>query len=303
MTVTASQVKELRESTGAGMMDCKSVLVETDGDMEKAIKLLREKGLAKAAKKADRVATQGMVKVNFAGDGKSASAIEVNSETDFVAKNDEFIEFAGKLASIVLEKDIENVDALLAGPYGDGGTVAEALNGKIARIGENISIRRFARFSEPGCVYTGYTHGGGVIGVVVGFETDATADEIAVMGKDVAMQIASMRPKFISDADVDADYIATEKEIMTQQVINEGKPPEMVEKIVGGKLKKEIKEVCLESQKFVKDAEVTVKQYVDNKAKELGKTIKIATMLRYEVGEGIEKKTENFAEEVARQIG
>ena len=303
MTVTASQVKELRESTGAGMMDCKSVLVETDGDMEKAIKLLREKGLAKAAKKADRVATQGMVKVNFAGDGKSASAIEVNSETDFVAKNDEFIEFAGKLADIVLEKDIENVDALLAGPYGDGGTVAEALNSKIARIGENISIRRFARFCEPSCVYTGYTHGGGVIGVVVGFETDATTDEIAVMGKDVAMQIASMRPKFISDADVDADYIAAEKEIMTQQVINEGKPPEMVEKIVGGKLKKEIKEVCLESQKFVKDAEITVKQYVDNKAKELGKTIKIATMLRYEVGEGIEKKTENFAEEVARQIG
>ena len=203
MSVTAGQVKELRELTGAGMMDCKNVLVETDGDMDKAVKLLREKGLAKAAKKADRAATQGIVKVNFAKDGKSASAIEVNSETDFVAKNEEFIEFTGKLADIVLEKEIGDVDELLTKPYGAEGAVAEALNSKIAKIGENMSIRRFARLAEPGCVYTGYTHGGGVIGVIVGFKTDAGADEIAVMGKDVAMQVASMRPKFISDADID----------------------------------------------------------------------------------------------------
>jgi len=303
MAITANQVKDLREMTGAGMMDCKAALVEADGDMDKAVKLLREKGLAKAAKKADRVASQGIVKINFSNGNKAASVIEVNSETDFVSKNEEFTEFVGKLSGIVLDKDINTVDELLSSPYGDEGTVKDALNNRIAKIGENMSIRRFKKFAEPGCVYTGYVHGGGVIGVIVGLKTDASYDEISVTGKDVAMQIASMRPKFISEADVDALYIENEKEIMTQQVINEGKAPEMVEKIVKGKLMKEIKDVCLESQKFVKDAEITVKQYVENAAKTLGKPIKIESMLRYEVGEGIEKKEENFAEEVAKQIG
>ena len=303
MAITANQVKDLREMTGAGMMDCKAALVEADGDMDKAVKLLREKGLAKAAKKADRVASQGIVKINFSNGNKAASVIEVNSETDFVSKNEEFTEFVGKLSGIVLDKDINTVDELLSSPYGDEGTVKDALNNRIAKIGENMSIRRFKKFAEPGCVYTGYVHGGGVIGVIVGLKTDASYDEISVTGKDVAMQIASMRPKFISEADVDALYIENEKEIMTQQVINEGKAPDMVEKIVKGKLMKEIKEVCLESQKFVKDAEITVKQYVENAAKALGKPIKIESMLRYEVGEGIEKKEENFAEEVAKQIG
>lgn len=303
MAITAQQVKDLREMTGAGMMDCKSALVDTDGDIESAVKLLREKGLAKAAKKAGRVASQGIVKVNFSDDRKAASAVEVNSETDFVAKNEEFIEFVEKLADIALDCDTADVDALLACAYGEeDSTVRDTLHNKIARIGENLNIRRFTKFAEPGCVYSGYVHGGGSIGVIVGFRTDATADEIAVMGKDVAMQVASMRPKFITEKDVPADYIENEKAIMTQLVINEGKAPEMVDKIVSGKLKKEIKEVCLTEQKFVKDNEMTVMQYVDKVSKEIGKPIRIVSMLRYEVGEGIEKEEENFAEEVAKQM-
>jgi len=302
MAVTAQQVKDLREMTGAGMMDCKNVLVETDGDMDKAVELLREKGLAKAAKKAGRIAAQGIVKVNFANDGKTASIIEVNSETDFVAKNEEFLEFVGKLADIVLEKDVADVDAFMTCSYGSEGSVQEVLNSKIAKIGENMNVRRFQRLTESGCVYAGYTHGGGTIGVVVGFKTEASADEIAVMGKDVAMQIASMNPKFVNESEVDADYIESERKILAQQVLNEGKSPDMVDKIVSGKIKKEIKEVCLTEQKFVKDNEMTVKQYVDSVAKAVGKSIEIVSMVRYEVGEGIEKKEENFAEEVAKQI-
>ena len=302
MAVTAQQVKELREMTGAGMMDCKNVLVETDGNMDKAIETLREKGLVKAAKKAGRVASQGIAKIAFSSDGKSASAVEVNSETDFVAKNEEFIEFTGKLADIALKNEIPDMEAFMAYPYAGEGTVRDALNNRIARIGENLNVRRFAKFAKPGCVYAGYTHGGGKIGVIVGFETEASADEIAVMGKDIAMQVASMNPKFLTDSDVDADYIESEKKIMTQLVLNEGKAPEMVEKIVAGKLKKELKEVCLASQKFVKDNEMTVQQYIEKSAKEIGKPIKAASMLRYEVGEGIEKKEENFAEEVAKQM-
>ena len=302
MAITAQQVKELREMTGAGMMDCKNVLVEVDGDMNRAVELLREKGLAKAAKKAGRIAAQGIVKVNFAADGKSASIIEVNSETDFVAKNEEFLEFVGKLADIALEKEIADIEAFMAHSYGDEGTVQDALQNKIARIGENMNVRRFERFAEAGCLYAGYTHGGGTIGVVVGFKTDASAEETAVIGKDVAMQVASMNPKFVKQSDVDAAYIESEKKILTQLVLNEGKAPDMVEKIVNGKIKKELKEVCLVEQKFVKDNEMTVKQYVEKVAKEIGKPIEIVSMVRYEVGEGIEKKEENFAEEVARQM-
>jgi len=302
MAVTAQQVKDLREMTGAGMMDCKNALMETDGNIEKAVELLREKGLAKAAKKAGRIAAQGIVKINIAADGKSASIIEVNSETDFVAKNEEFVEFVGKLADIALKEKIADIDAFMAFPYGDEGSVQDALNNKIARIGENMNVRRFARFAEAGCVYTGYTHGAGSIGVVVGFKTDAALADIAVMGKDVAMQIASMNPKFISEADVDPEYIESEKKIMTQLVLNEGKAPEMVEKIVNGKIKKELKEVCLTAQKFVKDDELSVKQYIDKAMAETGKQADVVSMVRYEVGEGIEKKEENFAEEVAKQI-
>lgn len=301
MAVTAQMVKELREMTGAGMMDCKKALVETDGDTDKAIELLREKGLAKAAKKAGRIAAMGLVKTAFAPDGKSAAIIEVNSETDFVAKNDEFIEFVDTLAKMALENDAEDMDAFMALSYGDEGTVKEALTNKIATIGENLNIRRFENMAEPGVVYTGYIHGGGTIGVIVGLKTEASAEEIAVTGKDVAMQVASMSPKFLNEDEVDAGWLESEKEIARQQLLNEGKKPELLERIIPGKIKAILKEVCLVDQKFVKDSDLTVAQYVENAAKELGKDMSIASMIRYEVGEGIEKKEEDFAAEVAAQ--
>ncbi len=302
MEVTASLVKELRERTGAGMMDCKKVLVETSGDIDKAIELLREKGLAKAAKKAGRVASQGLVKLAFSADGKKAAIIEVNSETDFVAKNEEFIEFVDVLAQKALETGSDDMETFMALPYKDEGNVQDALNNKIAKIGENMNVRRYAKYETPGVVYVGYSHGNGKIGVIVGFETDASVEEIGVMGKDVAMQVASMNPKFIDESSIDPEYIESEKKILVQQALNEGKPADIVEKMVAGRLKKEMKETCLVEQKFVKDGELSVKQYIDNSAGAIGKSAKVVEMIRYEVGEGIEKKEENFAEEVAKQM-
>ncbi|MCI5898172.1 MAG: translation elongation factor Ts [Anaerovoracaceae bacterium] len=303
MAVTAAMVKELRERTGAGMMDCKKVLVETDGDMDKAIELLREKGLAKAAKKAGRVAAEGLIKLAFADGGKKAAAVEVNSETDFVAKNQEFIDFVDTLANMALNTEATELNDFMALPYGGEGTVTEVLNNKIATIGENMNVRRFVRCDKPGVVHVGYVHGGGRIGVIVGFETEASYDEIETMGKDVAMQVASMSPKFIDESAVDPEYLESEKKILVQQALNEGKPADIVEKMVIGRLKKELKETCLVEQKFVKNGELSVAQYIAETAKAIGKDIKVVEMVRYEVGEGIEKKEENFAEEVAKQMG
>lgn len=301
MAVTAALVKELRERTGAGMMDCKKALVETDGDIEKAIDYLREKGIMKAQKKAGRIAAEGLVRVAFGEGNKTASIVEVNSETDFVAKNEEFIEFVEDLAKEVLVKGNMPMEQFMAEPFGEG-TVQETLTAKVAKIGENLSIRRFAKVEEDGVVYVGYTHGGGRIGVIVGIKTDAAADEIAAVGKDVAMQVASMNPKFVNEDGVDPEYLENEKKILTEQVLNEGKKPEMVERIVAGKIKKELKEVCLLDQPFVKDGDVSVQQYVANAAKEIGKDMEVASMIRYEVGEGIEKKEDDFAAEVAAQV-
>ena len=302
MAVTAQMVKELREMTGAGMMDCKKALVEADADMDKAVEILREKGLSKAAKKAGRVAAMGLVKTAFAEDGKAAAIIEVNSETDFVAKNEEFVDFVDTLAKMALENDAADMDAFMALPYGGEGTVQEVLTNKIATIGENLSIRRFEKLAEPGVVYTGYIHGGGSIGVIVGLKTEASAAEIETVGKDVAMQVASMNPKFLDESQVDPAWLESEKEIARQQLLNEGKPEKMLDKIIPGKVKAIYKEVCLVDQKFVKNGDLSVKQYVDSVAKEIGKEMEIASMIRYEVGEGIEKKEENFAEEVAAQM-
>ena len=301
MAVTAALVKELRERTGAGMMDCKKALVETDGDIEKAIDYLREKGIMKAQKKAGRIAAEGLVRVAFGEGNKTASIVEVNSETDFVAKNEEFIEFVEDLAKEVLVKGNMPMEQFMAEPFGEG-TVQETLTAKVAKIGENLSIRRFAKVEEDGVVYVGYTHGGGRIGVIVGIKTDAAADEIAAVGKDVAMQVASMNPKFVNEDGVDPEYLENEKKILTEQVLNEGKKPEMVERIVAGKIKKELKEVCLLDQPFVKDGNVSVQQYVANAAKEIGKDMEVVSMIRYEVGEGIEKKEDDFAAEVAAQV-
>ena len=305
MAVTAAMVKELREMTGAGMMDCKKALVEADGDMDKAVEVLREKGLSKAAKKAGRIAAEGLVDIAFNDDATEAAVIEVNSETDFCAKNAEFVGFVKNLAQLALTGDAADMDAFMALEYQEGGTVQEALTNKISTIGENMNIRRFQKIAVPGTKNVGYIHGGGTIAVIVTLKTDASAEEVATVGKDVAMQVASMNPKYVSEADVDPAFIESEKHILLQQALNEntGKPQEIIEKMVMGRLKKELKETCLLDQKFVKDNEVTVAQYVKNVAKEIGKDIEVAGMVRYEVGEGIEKKEENFAEEVAKQMG
>ena len=302
MAVTAQLVKELREMTGAGMMDCKKALVETDGDIEKAVDLLREKGLSKAAKKAGRIAAEGLVRVAFDEAHKVASVIEVNSETDFVAKNPEFIEFVEKLADMALVAEDSAIESFMGLAYDGEGTVQDALNSKIAKIGENMNVRRFAKKATPGVVYSGYVHGAGSIGVIIGIETEATAEEIETVGKDVAMQVASMNPKFVDDSQVDQAWLESEKEIARQQLLNEGKPEAMLERIIPGKVKAILKEVCLVDQKFVKNGDITVKPYVDEVAKEVGKSMKVVEMVRFEVGEGIEKKEENFAEEVAKQM-
>lgn len=295
MAVTAQLVKELRERTGAGMMDCKKALVETDGDIEKAIELLREKGLAKAAKKAGRIAAEGLVKVAMTPDHDVASIVEVNSETDFVAKNEEFVQFVDKLAEMALNAENDDMEAFRSMYFEDEGTVEDALKSKIAKIGENLNIRRFHKLNTPGVVYTSYIHGGGKIGVVVGIKTDASADEIETCAKDVAMQVASMSPKFVNDEQVDPGWLESETEIARQQLLNEGKPEELLERIIPGKIKAILKEVCLVDQKFVKNSDMTVAQYVESVAKEIGKPMTVVEMVRYEVGEGIEKKEEDFA--------
>lgn len=301
MAVTAALVKELRERTGAGMMDCKKALVETDGNIDKAIEVLREKGLSKAAKKSGRIAAEGLVRIAYNDDNSESAIVEINSETDFVAKNDEFITFVEDIANMALLHGEKDMDEFMSVDF-NGKPISGVLTDKIAKIGENMNIRRYKKLATDGVVYTGYTHGGGRIGVIVGIKTDASPDEISRVGKDVAMQIASMDPKFISDKDVDPEYLENEKRILTQEVLNEGKKPEIVDKIVAGKIKKELKEVCLLDQPFVKDGDMSVGQYIAGAAKEIGKSIEVVEMLRYEVGEGIEKKNEDFAAEVAAQI-
>ena len=303
MAITASLVKELRERTGAGMLDCKNVLVEVEGDIEKAIDVLREKGLAKAAKKAGRIAAEGLIRIEIPENGEFAGIVEVNSETDFAAKNENFVEFADRMAAIVIKSKPESMEILLEEIYEGDQTVSARLTEFIATIGENIGVRRFALLNDPGVKYVGYLHGAGKIGVLVGLKTEASASEVATVGKDIAMQIASMNPLFIDESGVDPDYIEAEKEILMKQALNEGKPAEIVEKMVLGRLKKELKETCLVEQKFVKNGELTVAQYLKDQATAIGKDIDVVEMVRYEVGEGIEKKEENFAEEVAKQMG
>ena len=301
MKITAALVKELRDKTGAGMMDCKKALTETDGDIDKAMDVLREKGLSKATKKADRIDAEGLVTVAFSEDHTKAAVVEINSETDFVAKNPEFVEFVDKIADIVLNNDVADVEALKALPYGEEGTVDEALIQKISKIGEKLSIRRFVKLQTAGNVYVGYIHGGGKIAAVAGIKTDAFNETVEKVGKDVAMQIASMAPRFVMDSEADQEYLEHEKEIARKQLEEEGKPAQMIEKIIPGKIKKVLKEVCLLDQKFVKNGGLTVEQYVADEAKKAGQDMAVTEMVRYEVGEGIEKRNEDFAEEVAKQ--
>lgn len=303
MNITASMVKELREKTAAGMLDCKKALAEAEGNMDRAIDLLREKGLAKAAKKSDRIAAEGLVGIVVSEDGKKAAMVEVNSETDFVAKNEEFIGFVDNIANIALANNPSDLEGLLASSYENEGTVKDALNAKIARIGENMSIRRFSVLSVESGRISGYVHGAGKIAVLVKMEASNDSEKLDILGKDIAMQMAAMNPRYISRADVDPEYIAHEKEILVQQALNEGKPQNIVEKMVEGRLQKQLKEVCLLDQTFVKDSDKTVQDIVNETSKEIGSEIKLVDVIRFEVGEGIEKKEENFAEEVAKQLG
>ena len=305
--VTAALVKELRELTGSGMMDCKKALQAVDGDIDKAADWLRENGILKAAKKASRIAAEGLVRTEFNDDHTEAAIVEVNSETDFVAKNEEFIGFVENMAKQALTKAADTLDDFLALDLdGDGKTIKEELTEKVAKIGENMNIRRFDKMAEDGVKYIGYTHGGGKIGVIVGLKTQAAWDKVEQIGKDVAMQVASMAPKFLNDAEVDQDWLENETKILKEATVKElqeaGKKVEMADNIVKGKIKKSLKEVCLLDQDFVKDSKQSVKQYVENAAKELGEAVKVVSMKRYEVGEGLEKKVENFAEEVAAQM-
>ena len=301
MAVTAQMVKELREATGAGMMDCKKALTEADGNMERAVDILREKGLSKAAKKADRVAAEGLVTIKTNADNTVAAIVEVNSETDFVAKNQDFKDFVADVAEMVLEGDAADLDALLASNHKEGKALKDVLNDRVATIGEKLDVRRFERIATNGKV-AGYIHGGGKIGVVVELATDSNDERVLTLGKDIAMQVAAMNPKYISRDDVDPEYIAHETEVLTQQALNEGKPANIVEKMVVGRLNKELKEVCLVDQVFVKDSELTISKLIAKVAKEVASDISVANMVRYEVGEGIEKREENFAEEVAKQM-
>jgi len=303
MEITASMVKELREKTNAGMMDCKKALKETNGDMEKAIDFLREKGLSQAAKKSDRIAAEGLTTALVAKDGKSGVVAEVNSETDFVAKNQEFIELVSNVALVALEKKPADVEALKACEMADGKSVQDEITAKIAKIGENMNIRRFKVEQVTNGAVVPYIHGGGKISVIVALESEGDQAALIDLGKDLAMQVAAMNPKYISVDDVDQEFIAHEREILVAQALNEGKPQNIVEKMVEGRLQKELKEVCLLEQAFVKDGDLSVKKVIANTAQKLGKEIKIVAVQRYEVGEGIEKKSENFADEVAKQLG
>jgi len=290
--VTASQVKDLREKTGAGMMDCKKVLTETDGDMEKAIELLRERGIAKAAKKSDRVAAEGLVDAYVTEDGKIGAVVEVNAETDFVAKNDEFKSFVADVAKQIALTNPATVEELLAAKsiVEEDKTVQEVLTNKIATIGENMSIRRFARYETTGLVEK-YIHGEGKIGVLVELENGNSE-----LAKDICMQIAAAKPEFLDRESVPAERVEKEMEILKAQAMNEGKPAEIAEKMVQGRIGKFYGEICLVEQDFVKNPDMKIKQLLESKE------AKINRFARFEKGEGIEKKEENFAEEVAKQI-
>ena len=308
MAITASMVKELREMTGAGMMDCKKALNETNGDMDAAIEFLRKNGQAKAEKKAGRIAAEGIVKA-VVKDDKVAAIVEVNSETDFVAKNEEFQGFVDAVVNQVADSDAADMDAFMAEAWAADTTktVKDALIEKVAVIGENLNIRRFEKIVTDGCVVD-YIHGGGRIGVLIEAEADVVNDEIKKCLKNVAMQVAALNAKYVSQADVDADYIAHEKEILLAQIMNDPKesqkPEKVIQGMISGRINKEMKEICLLDQVYVKaeDGKQSVAKYLDEVGKANGTTITLKKFVRFETGEGLEKKNEDFAAEVAAQM-
>ena len=310
MVITAAMVKELREMTGAGMMDCKKALTETDGNMDEAVEYLRKKGQAKAEKKAARIAAEGICRIASEGDS-AAAVVEVNSETDFVAKNEKFQKYVEAVAVQAVRSDAADIDAFMAEPWHEdvSKTVKDVLVEQIAVIGENLKIRRFEKVvASHGCVVS-YTHGGGRIGVLVEADTDVVNDAVKEALYNVAMQVAALYPKYVSTEDISEEYKAHEKEILKEQVANDpkmaGKPEKVIEGAVMGRLNKELKEICLLEQIYVKaeDGKQTVGQYLAQVAKENGAALSVERFVRFETGEGLEKKNENFAAEVAAQMG
>lgn len=300
--VTAQAVKELRERTGAGMMDCKKALTEVNGDMEKAVEVLREKGLAAAAKKAGRVAAEGIVKTFISADKKKGGIVELNCETDFVAANEDFVAFAARLAEMASTTSAASVEEFVSEKFNDEQTVTEALTALIAKLGENMTVRRFEKFSVEKGLVQSYIHGGGRIGVVVELGCDVESPVVEEVAKELCMQVAAANPLFLSNADVDNESLEKEKEIYRAQALNEGKPEKIVDKMVMGRIQKYYKEVCLLDQAWVKDGDKSITKYLQEKSTEVGSPIKVNRFVRFERGEGIEKKEENFAEEVAKQV-
>lgn len=307
--ITAGMVKELRESTGAGMMDCKKALTAADGDMEKAVEILREKGLAAAAKKAGRIAAEGLCTAMV--EGNTAAIVEVNSETDFVAKNADFQAYVADVCRQALASGSADITAFLAEPWINDAalTVEQELSEKIAVIGEKLSIRRFEKIvNEDGCVVS-YVHGGGRIGVLVDASCEVVNDEVREALKNVAMQVAALRPQYVSRADVSEEFLNHEREILMAQIMNDPKesqkPEKVIKGMIEGRISKEMKEFCLNDQVYVKaeDGKQTVSQYLAEVSKAVGGKVAVKRFVRFETGEGLEKKQENFAEEVAKQMG
>ena len=311
MAVTAAMVKELREMTGAGMMDCKKALAATDGDMDKAVEFLREKGLAGAAKKAGRIAAEGIVMTKMAADEKTAVVVEVNAETDFVAKNEKFQNYVADVAEQALASDAADMDAFMAEKWAkdESLTVAEALSSQISIIGENMKIRRYEKMTATDGFVASYIHAGGKIGVLVDVETDVVNDEIKEMARNVAMQAAALKPMYTSRDEVSADFIEHEKSILLAQIQNDpkeaSKPEKVIQGMIQGRINKEMKEICLLDQVYVKaeDGKQSVAQYVAEVAKANGAKVAVKKFVRFETGEGMEKKNEDFAAEVAAQMG
>lgn len=309
MAITASMVKELREMSGAGMMDCKKALTETDGDFDKAIEFLREKGLATAQKKAGRIAAEGIVATTIKNDGKTAAIVEVNAETDFVAKNEVFQTYVKEVVEQAADTTVSDIDAFLAEPWAldSSVTVSEKLAAMIAKIGENMNIRRFEKIVSEDGIVVSYIHAGGKIGVLVEAKTESNSDIVKEALKNVAMQIAALNPKYVSTDEVPDDYKEHEKEILMAQAKNDpknaGKPENIIEKMITGRLNKELKEVCLLEQEYVKaENKETVAKYLEQVSKEVGTSVTLKQFVRFETGEGLEKKNEDFAAEVAAQM-
>lgn len=297
--ITAKEVAELRDMTGCGLMDCKKALIEADGNRDEAVKILREKGQAKAVKKAGRIAAEGIVKTKV--NGNKGVIVEINCETDFAAKSDRFLEMVEVITDTILNSDVKDVEALGAvTAAGTSMTVSEYLTEKIATIGENIKIRRFERLEG---ILVPYMHDGGRLGTLVKLATDKPDDaEVLACGKNVALQITAMNPQYVDKDAVPADVLANEKEVQMKLVEQEGKPANVAEKIVEGRMRKFYEEVCLVDQKYFKDDSMSIGKYVDSVAKAQGASLKVESFVRYERGEGIEKKEENFADEVASMI-